>query len=310
MSKPRAPSDPASTVTDEPDTGGTQPVLPPVNTDATFVELPPASSQPNLQLSVSEEVGTPLRKQLDLVDISARSTVTTEDPEPEGWREWLASPASRTWRIGASVAGASLAALLLVFLITPKITAPPPMERKVLRIEPPAPKSDVVLAPPRLTLDQAPMFVDVEVDGGDGTLRIQKVPGGLIKVNTSPETEVTVNGRKLGTTPLFVAAPIGRVELILESRDAGIYKPVYVDLASGRNPPRSWELAKGWLEILAPPGSLVSVNGRSVGAAPVEQQSLYEGYYRVEVVRPDKSRVSSRVEVVARFTVTHEISDR
>ena len=199
----------------------------------------------------------------------------------------------------------TFAAFLLAFLFAPAASPtspPPPPRRAVLDSTGGRPRA---AEPPKLVPTQAPIFVDVERDAGG----VEKREAGVMKLVSTPPTEVTLNGRRLGVTPLYLTAAVGQVELILESRDAGIYKPVAVTLFAGQNPPQSWELAHGWLEVVAPEGSLVSIDGRAVGIAPVEQLSLYEGFHRIDVVRANKTRATARVEVVAHFTITHEIGD-
>ncbi len=314
MVKPTAPLDPNATVTDGdsmsqlPDlSAGPTGTTPQVNTDATFVELPTvAGSSADLlprsdALSVLEETDKALRAKLDAAEMSARSTVTgADDPEPVS-----------TWtplRIAAVVGMGSMAFILLAILVTPSVRhINPALPRHVARAEPPPPEKP--LEPKAMPAALAPIYLEVEVDAGEGEVRMEKREAGVIKINSSPDTEVTVNGKKLGPTPVYVSAPIGRVDLILESRDAGIYKPIVLNMLPGQNSPRSWDLARGWLEVIAMPGSVISVDGRVVGTAPIEQVSLYEGFHRLDVVRPDKSRVTSRLEVVPRFTVTHEVPD-
>jgi hypothetical protein len=302
---PLDPPDPSATVTDDsdpavPTTSVTSPVL---TTDATFVDLPAAL------LAESSGSINPVKERLDAAELAARSTVTgADDPEPLApWWAWLASPQSRKFRIAAGLGCGAFAALLLLFLFTsPPLPAPLPPMKRIPAVPAEPPRVDrLALDAPKIFTAEPPMFVDVEVDGG-----IEKREGGMVRLNSTPETEVVVNGKRLGTTPVYVSAPLGRVDVILESRDAGIYKPVSVTIYGGRNPPQSWELARGWLEVIAPPGSSISVDGRALGAAPIAQLALFEGLHRIDVVRPDKSRVTSRVEVVANFTITHEIPER
>lgn len=343
MTRPTSPPDPSSTVTDdeaeEPKTGEMTPIttettaaelLPVPATDATFVELAPTVENPlppppaprksrhNHPVLAPSDVSLP-----PLMDVTGATTetrrqpdpgttLTTEDPDPLAYlRFWLVSPRFRTRRF---FAGGTLAVLLVAFgMMLGRSGASPAADRPVR----PAPRAEPAeppkLAPapevPKALQAAAPMFVEVEVDAGEGTTRLQKVEAGMIKIASMPETEVILGGQRLGPTPVFVTGPVGRVELVLESRDAGIYKPVAVQLLPGRNPGRMWELARGWLEVVAPPGSQISVDGRAAGAAPIPQLELYEGFHRLEVVRPDKSRVTKSVEVVPHFTTTHEISN-
>ena len=308
---PLEPKDPSATVTDDSDpaaTSATAPVLA-AATDVTFVDLPPAKGDDALSL-LAESSGAmnPVKERLDAADLAARSTVCgAEDPEPLApWRAWASSDASRRARIFVGLGFGTFAALLLAFLFTPPpAPAPLPPMKRILAVPPEAPRTErLALDAPKIVTPQRPFFVDVEVDGG-----IEKREGGVVRINSTPETEVVVNGKRLGTTPVYVSAPLGRVEVILESRDAGIYKSLSVTMYGGQNPPQSFDLERGWLEVIAPRGSSVSVDGRALGTAPIEQLSLFEGFHRIDVVRPDKSRFTARVEVVANFTVTHEVPE-
>jgi|GEM_PF-4980561 len=254
MRKEPAPSDPQATVVDDgeslPDLSSEPTGMLPV-TDATFRELPPAS--PSLT-ALAEPDGSsailqPVKERLDAADLAARSTITSAPDPTRKWRLWLHSKASRNFRIGAIALFGLTAAWVLAFLFTAKATAPAvvPAAKRAAPAEPPLPEKP--LEPKVIVPAQPAMFVDVAVDGGG----VEKRPAGLIKVNTSPVTEVTVNGEKLGPTPVYVTAVAGRVEL----------------------------------------------------PAPIGQQELYEGYHRVEVVRPDKTKAVSRVDVQPHFTITH-----
>ncbi len=306
MRKEPAPSDPQATFVEDgeslPDLSSEPTGMLPVN-DATFRDLPPASpsltalAEPDGSIAILQ----PVKDKLDAAEIAARSTLTSEPDPTRRWRLWLASPASRNFRFGSIALLGLTAAWVLAFLFTPKATAPAmvPVAKRSAPAEPPAPEKP--LEPRAAIAVQPAMFADVVVDGGG----VEKRPAGLIKVSTSPVTEVTVNGEKLGSTPVYVTALAGRVELALESHDPFIHKVVVIELVPGNNSPRSWELAQGWVDITAPVGSAILIDGRAVGTAPVGQQALYEGYHRVEVVRPDKTKAVSRVDVKPRFTLTH-----
>lgn len=328
MTRPTAPPDPSSTFTDddaeESKTGEMSPIptdttaaiLAPVPaTDATFVELPPTPPKEKPGPPVPSDIALPPVADPTVVSAATQpklgpaTTLTVDsDPDPKAiFRYFLIAPRYRAQRL---MAGTGLAFLFVAFGLylgsgrAPRLEAVP--IRKVARPEPPdAPKPEPAPEIPQALRPATPMYVEVEVDGG-----VEKVEAGMIKIASMPETEVTANGRKLGPTPVFVTAPAGRVELVLESRDAGIYKPVVLQLLPGKNPGRMWDLGRGWLEIVAPHGSQISVDGRGLGTAPVAQVELWEGFHRVEVVRPDKVRLSKSVEVVPRFTTTHEFPNQ
>jgi serine/threonine-protein kinase len=41
-------------------------------------------------------------------------------------------------------------------------------------------------------------------------------------------------------------------------------------------------LGKGLVEVTAPEGALISIDGQSVGSAPVKEISVYEGKHRIQ----------------------------
>lgn len=286
------------------------------DTAAELPKVPSAIAKRETVISSSDAALPPLQAPLPdqprvPPDVAAQRT-TEQDPDPRAFfRLWLVIPRFRTQRrIAASVT----AVLLLGFgMLLGSSTggADPGRARPVARGPKPEasePKEPLVLDAPKALQTAAPIFVERAVDAGAGTTRMEKVEAGMIKIHSVPDTEVVMNGQRLGTVPVFITAPVGKIDFVLESRDAGIYKPVALPLYSGKNPGRMFELGRGWLEVVAPRGSQIWVDGRAAGAAPIQQLELWEGFHRVDVVRPDKTRVTRSVEVVARFTTTHEVT--
>jgi hypothetical protein len=124
---------------------------------------------------------------------------------------------------------------------------------------------------------------DAGADGGtDGG-----TDGGMeptLELIVDPRVDIFLNdGGTLGRTPLTAPLPPGRYVLSLSNPALGIQTSRVVTVAAtGRTTQRIY-LNKGYVNIRAPQGATVQVDGRSVGTAPIDELDLYEGFHRLVV---------------------------
>ena len=222
---------------------------------------------------------------------------TAPSPQPS---DPVAAAVKRAINIRMAIGAAlAISGALLIWTQWPA-DAPATVEAEVLVPAAPAIKPK---PSPDLELESSPVQVEVIVDG-----RVVRRPGGKVKLISNPPTEVsTAKGKKLGRTPTEVTAEVGPLELTFENRELGISKTVTIEVRPGLGGKEMIEFGRGWLDILAPAGSRVSVDGKAIGVAPVAQQALFAGRHTVTVVRADGTRASRLVTVVAGETLTHEV---
>ncbi|TQF08840.1 protein kinase [Myxococcus llanfairpwllgwyngyllgogerychwyrndrobwllllantysiliogogogochensis] len=120
---------------------------------------------------------------------------------------------------------------------------------------------------------------DSGVDAG-----AEVIATGFLDLTVDPRVDVSYSGGFLGRTPLSVALPAGRHVLTLTNAVLGIQVArTFTITAGGRNAQQIF-LNKGFINVRAPKDAIVTLNGRLVGAAPVEEQDVYEGTHQLLVI--------------------------
>ena len=190
---------------------------------------------------------------------------------------------------------------------TPAVTPPPPVDPLALADagmpdDAGTPEEDGGVADAGMEL-----LPDGGMDGGeDGG-----VDGGTeLELIVDPRVEALfTDGGTLGRTPLIAPLLPGKYVLALSNSSLGIQTARTVTVGpEGRTTVRIY-LTKGFVNIRAPEGASVVVDGRTVGKAPVEELDLYEGHHRlVVIVNGARWQKSFSVEPNARvnFTVDFE----
>jgi serine/threonine-protein kinase len=124
-----------------------------------------------------------------------------------------------------------------------------------------------------------------EVDAGtDAGIQFVKAETGILDLTVEPRVEASVPGTYLGRTPLSATLPAGRHVLTLSNPVLGIQVTRTVTVPAGGRTGQQFFLNKGFATVRAPKGAIVTIDGRLVGAAPVEELDLYEGTHQLLVV--------------------------
>jgi serine/threonine-protein kinase len=127
--------------------------------------------------------------------------------------------------------------------------------------------------------DEASMAAaDAGTDGGTDA-------GVELELIVDPRVEAFLpDGGPLGRTPVTVPLTPGRYLLSLSNSALGIQTSRTVTVnPEGRTTVRIY-LSKGFVNVTAPEGATVQVDGRNVGKAPVDELDLYEGVHRLVVI--------------------------
>ncbi|AGC46208.1 putative serine/threonine protein kinase [Myxococcus stipitatus DSM 14675] len=107
---------------------------------------------------------------------------------------------------------------------------------------------------------------------------------GYLDLTVDPRVDVSYPGGFLGRTPLSVALPAGRHVFTLTNSVLGIQiARTFTITAGGRNAQQLY-LNKAFVNVRAPKDAIVTLDGRLVGAAPVEEQDVYEGTHQLLVI--------------------------
>ena len=119
-----------------------------------------------------------------------------------------------------------------------------------------------------------------------------------VRIVTKPDTVVFADNKPLGRQPLTVTLPAGRSTLVFQNDALALRRVVWVELAPGEKTTLQRTFGKGWLRVVAPPSSVVTVDGRRMTGSEIQ---AWEGLHRIDIVHADKagSRESQTIELAA-----------
>ncbi|WAM23438.1 protein kinase domain-containing protein [Myxococcus sp. NMCA1] len=152
--------------------------------------------------------------------------------------------------------------------------------------------------------DALPVDAGVTLDAGPVDAGI---PMGTLDVTVDPRVEVSIPGQYLGRTPVSAAVPAGRHVLTLSNPVLGIQTTRVITVPAGGRSSQQIFLNKGFANVRAPEGAIVTVDGRLIGAAPIEELDLYEGTHQLLVI-VNSSRWQKTFKVEPGQRVTFDVN--
>ncbi|WP_141592128.1 PEGA domain-containing protein [Myxococcus sp. AB056] len=152
--------------------------------------------------------------------------------------------------------------------------------------------------------DALPVDAGVTLDAGPADAGI---PMGTLDVTVDPRVEVSIPGQYLGRTPVSAAVPAGRHVLTLSNPVLGIQTTRVINVPAGGRSSQQIFLNKGFANVRAPEGAIVTVDGRLIGAAPIEELDLYEGTHQLLVI-VNNSRWQKTFKVEPGQRVTFDVN--
>ncbi|MBU8897825.1 PEGA domain-containing protein [Corallococcus sp. M34] len=133
---------------------------------------------------------------------------------------------------------------------------------------------------------------------------------GILDLVVEPRVDVSLNAALLGRTPLTVSLPPGRHTLTLTNGALGITVARTVTVAPTGKTSVQIYLNKAFVNVRAPEGASVTVDGRPVGTAPVDELDVYEGSHRLLVtVGAARWQKSFTLEAGQRTTFTVDFQE-
>jgi hypothetical protein len=205
--------------------------------------------------------------------------------------------------IGAAVVGTFLLGAVLWKLASPKPvqpkfdpSAPTQLPRSVAEKAKPAEPEKQPDAVAEKNLDE--VFLEEQVDAGPGKTRTVKVPAGTIQILSVPDVSISRNGQEIGHTPLTITLPIGKIELVATNREQGLTRTMYLDVAA-KNDGVRWVFVRGGVDVHAPAGTRIAVDGRVVGKAPMGSISLWPGTHTLDITFPKGDKESRKFTIEA-----------
>lgn len=208
--------------------------------------------------------------------------------------------------LAAAVAGTFVVGAILWKLAGP---TPPPPDPSLPRTLPkalvdaarPAPPPDKPVAPEVKKDDN--IYLTEEVDAGFGKLKTVKIPAGTIQILSDPDVTITrKDGAELGRTPITITLPVGTNALVVTNKEQGLTRNMNLEVEPGVNSGVRWSFSRGRIEVRAPAGTRVTIDGRFVGKTPLSPTALWPGNHTVEVAFPKGGTDKRRIDVEAGVT--------
>lgn len=144
--------------------------------------------------------------------------------------------------------------------------------------DPPPPSPSVSAAPgttPAPTAEPSPTVAEAKT--------------GFLSVTTDPPVDVYDGTTLIGRSPFRIELPVGTHKLRFTDRNKliNLYKSYKVRPAGDHKDVLSFGTSQ--LKVEAPAGAAIQLNGKTLGTAPIEPQTIYEGKYVLKVVHEGKS---------------------
>ncbi len=204
---------------------------------------------------------------------------------------------------GLALGGLALISLTFVWVMV-KFDDAPLDPGKASKIEPP-PGTKPAAKPEAAPLVGAanPVMIEQTIDAGAGETRTVLAAAGTIRIVTDPEANAMIDGRELGVTPVLATLPAGKNSVHLENKKLGFKRTVTVDVVSNEQTAVRFAFSKGWVELDAPQGAKVLVDGKPVTGTHIQ---VWEGTHKVDAQFDDKkkTRATRTVEVESGMTTT------
>jgi len=105
----------------------------------------------------------------------------------------------------------------------------------------------------------------------------------LLELSSQPRLQVFVDGQAKGMTPLTVSVPEGEHKVRFRDRAQGIDVGRTVYAHEGEHVKEGVHVNPAAMELTAPPGSQVMLDGRRMGKAPVGTLHFFEGHHTIRV---------------------------
>jgi serine/threonine protein kinase len=222
---------------------------------------------------------------------------TPAEPEPRfDWR------ARMPLLLGSVVAVLTVGAIVLASrsaTTRPMIVAPPTTPTAAaISAEPPA------AAAPQPLASRDPARTETRTDaspaalaklapplGADGRLSpapaLGRTPTTMLELTVEPVVEVTLDGVKVGRSPINVPAAPGKrvVELIDRARGIDIKRAVMVGKDGVTR--QTFTIGRGTLTVKMPDGASLALDGRVLGTRPGNEIPVYEGTHHLKVTLGD-----------------------
>jgi serine/threonine-protein kinase len=132
---------------------------------------------------------------------------------------------------------------------------------------------------------------------------------GFISIDSDPWTEVYLEGKKIGDTPLLkYELPSGSYNIVLKNSEFGFEKAIKLDVRPEENTSQKIRFGKGFLNINTNIPVEVRLGGTLIGKTPISNLDMYEGTYRITLFDPAQKK-SKTIKVEIKASKTTEVNE-
>ena len=132
---------------------------------------------------------------------------------------------------------------------------------------------------------------------------------GFISIDSDPWTEVYLEGKKIGDTPLLkYELPSGSYNIVLKNSEFGFEKAIKLDVRPEENTSQKIRFGKGFLNINTNIPVEVRLGGTLIGKTPISNLDMYEGTYRINLFDPAQKK-SKTIKVEIKASKTTEVNE-
>jgi eukaryotic-like serine/threonine-protein kinase len=185
----------------------------------------------------------------------------------------------------------------------PMIVAPPVATTAAISPEPPA----TAAVPPQPLASRDPGKTETRTDASpalstkpaavpstsnaEGRLApppaVGRTPTTMLELTVEPSVEVTLDGVKVGKSPVTVPAAPGKrvVELVDRARGIDLKRAVMVGKEGVTR--QNFTIGRGTLSVRMPDGASLALDGRTLGTKPGNEIPVYEGTHHLKVTLGD-----------------------
>ena len=227
-------------------------------------------------------------------------------------REAMAPPAARARRLFVSLAAATATLGAVCFLVlrggvTPFLSHP--MLPEPVPFNEPTPRTNLAPAlalEPTSTPRLAPAVQVPRVALPHPRPPASRPERAQLEVESSLPVDVFEDGRLLGKTPLRVMLPAGPHVLRFTSPGLGLLRSEHMTLKPGEHREQRLDFAKGRLDVDAVPWADVYLDGKRLGATPLQSLSVWEGTHVLRLVAPQGEKTLDVQVTPGSTTRVHE----
>jgi serine/threonine-protein kinase len=102
-----------------------------------------------------------------------------------------------------------------------------------------------------------------------------------LELTVEPTVEIAIDGHTVGRSPISVPVPPGKHVLQFTDASRGINVSRSIRVGEKGKTSEHLVIGKGTVEVSAPDGAAIYIDGKSVGRAPLKEISVFEGKHRI-----------------------------